>query len=290
MADNTELDGIHKSDALIFGLSKALFAAADPQFVEEFGLSIDEVDGLMLTSARRIPHPYLNNIGGLGLDEPVTREQVDALVADHPGKMIVLSRFAEPAEIRDWLRAHGYMHPFSGTYHTYVSDPEAGNPAKTPQTSLRIERLSADKGSDFTKVCTQVGLLSDLAVFAGVEQQRIAPWLAGLAAQPDCYVYVAYDDEMPVATGVLFTLNQTAWLAFASTLPSHRGMGAQSAIIARRVQDALDMGCREIFVATGASVEDEAANAHHTSVSNLHQLGFRVLSKLEFWIRMPASH
>ena len=284
MISNHDRDLISKADVAVFGLNRALIASADPQLAEEFGLSVDKRDGLMLTSAARIPHPFVNNIAELGIHTAVTREQVDALVAEHPAKMIIVAPFALPAELPDWLRELGYDDVARGTYHQYVGDP-----IKTPETTLRIEKLAVGDGMDFAMVATQVGMLSEFAHVAGVAPERFSSWFASLVRQQGCHVYVAYDGDAPVATGMFYAENQTAWFAFAATLPAHRGRGAQSALIARRVQDALDLGCREIFVGTGASKADAAAKAHHTSQNNLLQLGFRKLATGQFWMRMPPG-
>jgi len=53
-------------------------------------------------------------------------------------------------------------------------------------------------------------------------------------------MYVAYDGPVPGATGSLFAKDGSRWLATGATLPAYRGRGAQSAIIARRVNDCSD--------------------------------------------------
>jgi len=60
-----------------------------------------------------------------------------------------------------------------------------------------------------------------------------------LAGRKGWFLYLAMDGDMPVATGALYLSDAAgerfAELNFGSTLPDHRGRGAQSALIARRV-------------------------------------------------------
>lgn len=51
-------------------------------------------------------------------------------------------------------------------------------------------------------------------------------------------------DGQPMATGSLFIADEVAILAGASTIPSARGRGAQSALLAARLQFAADAGCQ----------------------------------------------
>ncbi len=63
-------------------------------------------------------------------------------------------------------------------------------------------------------------------------------------------MYVAYDGPVPVATGSLFAKDGSRWLAMGATLPAYRGRGAQSAIIARRVNDGIADGLTNVSTAT----------------------------------------
>jgi GNAT superfamily N-acetyltransferase len=50
-------------------------------------------------------------------------------------------------------------------------------------------------------------------------------------------------DENPIATGVIAIVDGVALLAGASTIPNARNQGAQSALLAERLQFAVDQGC-----------------------------------------------
>lgn len=59
----------------------------------------------------------------------------------------------------------------------------------------------------------------------------------------DVTAMFAKQDERPIATGVVAIVEGVALLAGASTIPDARNQGAQSALLATRLQFAVDQGC-----------------------------------------------
>ena len=74
-----------------------------------------------------------------------------------------------------------------------------------------------------------------------------------------------------------------AEFAGASTLPTHRGQGAQSALLAMRVEDALAAGCRYLSAETGKPDPGE----DNSSWNNMLRLGFRHLHDRSNWVWTP---
>ena len=67
------------------------------------------------------------------------------------------------------------------------------------------------------------------------------------------------------------TAGTMAWFSFAGTREGHRGRGAQSALIARRLRDARLAGCTRVSVETAEDKPEKPA----PSFRNLRRLGFR---------------
>jgi hypothetical protein len=74
-----------------------------------------------------------------------------------------------------------------------------------------------------------------------------------------------------VATGTLF-IDRDAWLGFGATLKSHRGRGAQGAILAARIRAALEAAAKSISTETGIPHADETG----PSFKNIQRAGFRI--------------
>lgn len=92
---------------------------------------------------------------------------------------------------------------------------------------------------------------------------------------------MAFDGDRAVAVGLLFLDGGAGYLAAGATLPDARGRGAQGALMARRVRDALALGCRVIATETGEEIPGEPNPSHN----NMVRCGFRVLYKRPNWTR-----
>ena len=84
--------------------------------------------------------------------------------------------------------------------------------------------------------------------------------------------YFAYKGDKPVACGATFLRGEYASLAFAATLPEYRGLGAQSALITRRLRDAATAGCKWMMTETAQETADRSV----PSFRNMLRFGFQV--------------
>jgi GNAT superfamily N-acetyltransferase len=79
-----------------------------------------------------------------------------------------------------------------------------------------------------------------------------------------------FDGETSVAGGALFVKGDVGWLGIASTLPAHRRHGAQGALMARRIRDAVELGCRWVVTETGEDTPEHPNPSYH----NMLRTGF----------------
>jgi L-amino acid N-acyltransferase YncA len=71
-----------------------------------------------------------------------------------------------------------------------------------------------------------------------------------------------------------------AWLGAAGTLASHRGRGAQGALIARRIDDARALGCHTL---TTEILPDQPGKKNASS-RNMERVGFRIACRRPNWV------
>ena len=83
---------------------------------------------------------------------------------------------------------------------------------------------------------------------------------------------VIFDGDVPVAVAALFIKGKVASFLGAATLESHRKMGAQSALLARRIEDANDAGCKWMVSETW----EEQPEFHNSSYHNMLRAGFKL--------------
>ena len=113
----------------------------------------------------------------------------------------------------------------------------------------------------------------DFAAVVG-ETWRLPPpavaWMAGIVEHPAWHCLVAYDEAKPVAAAALFASGDRGWLGIAATLESHRGRGAQSALIAARIRLASELRLRVLVTETDAPGDGEPVQ----SFRNVIRAGF----------------
>lgn len=91
--------------------------------------------------------------------------------------------------------------------------------------------------------------------------------------------YLAYDGPNAVAAAALRTRGSVAWCCFAGTRPEYRRRGAQSALLARRVQDASSAGCEWVTCETLSETPERPVQ----SLRNMLRAGFdRAYDRLTF--------
>ena len=106
----------------------------------------------------------------------------------------------------------------------------------------------------------------------------MAAWSASLVARDRWRAYGAFDGDALVGVGALFVEGDVGWLGLGGTLPFHRGRGAQGAVMARRIKDAIAVGCTSIATETG--ILPGRANP---SLDNMLRCGFEVAYERGVW-------
>jgi hypothetical protein len=164
---------------------------------------------------------------------------------------------AQPPELAGWLHARGLVRDdnWARLYRGVENPP-------TVETDLRVERVGPDYGE----------ALAEIVCEAFEVMPALRPWVAACVGRPGWRHYLAFDGATPVATGALYVQDGLGWLGWATTLPSHRGRGAQSAIVARRIRDAAALGCRWLVVETAEDTPQEPSISYHNQV----RAGFRL--------------
>ncbi len=192
-----------------------------------------------------------NRATGLGLDEPATEELVDVTLDFLEGtrSYVSVAPDARPAELATWLQVRGLTPGYGWTkfVRPATDPPEA-------QTALRIERV--ESGEAF-----------GAAAAGGFEVPELfRGWLALLPARDGWHCFVAFDGDEPAGAGALYVAGKTGWLGIGATVPEHRGKGAQSALIAKRIEAAAELDCEVVVSETGKPIDGRAGPSYRNLV------------------------
>ena len=252
-----------------------MFECADPDTREALGMAQLRLGGGEVTVMARDPTGGLwSRAIGLGVTEPVTHELVDEVVdfvRYHGGRSVVfqVAPSADPSTWPDLLAAAGTAP--GGVWVKLAGD--AGD-RDAPPTDLRTGVVGPERAEEFARVmCAGFEMPLDSA---------LPGWFAGLPSWREAgfTTYGAWEGTQLVATASLFVHDGVGTLSGAATLPSHRGRGAQTALMVRRIRDAAARGCRWITGETGA----ESAEARNPSLHNMRRLGLVELYERRNWV------
>lgn len=243
-------------------------AAAPASYADEHSVRSWRVDGAVGFMFDNPPNPFFNRFHGLGILAPATAPGVDAAIAPWQGTgrtfIVHAAPDTSPLDLAPLLEARGLK-----PSRNWVKMVRGTEPPPPVATNLRIDEVGADHAAAFAKIAAEAFDLPD-----------IIPWLAAMVGRAGWHTYLAFDGATPVACGLLRVDDGVGWLGTGGTLPSHRQRGAQGAIMARRIQDAIALGCRHLVTETGEELPDEP----NPSYRNMIRTGFRLAYLRRNWI------
>ena len=135
------------------------------------------------------------------------------------------------------------------------------DPPPAAASDLRIERVGPAHAEGVAHVVSS----------AFETPPELGQMFSGLIGRPRWTTYAAFDGDAAVGVGMLFQWGEVGWLTLGATLASHRRRGIQGAIMAQRIRDARDLGCR--YLATVA--EEDRPDHPNPSYHNMVRAGFR---------------
>ncbi len=208
---------------------------------------VAEIGGATCMALRRLPNRIFCRVAGLASTDPL--DDIAAFYGDTPWWIADSHRLGPELEQLGFEPDYGWMKFSRG-----VGPREA-------RSGLHVARVDADRAADFARV-----------VAAGYElPEWAAPVAANVVGRPGWSCYVAYEGDEPAGAGALFVHEGVGWLGFASTIDRFRGRGAQSAILAARIEDARQQRCRTVVTETGQLEESRPSSSYR----NILRAGFR---------------
>ena len=239
-----------------------LTAAAAGDLVGELGAASGPIGSAFVATFGALPESSVvaNRVIGLGLSAPATEEELDRIVERYAtagvGRYFVhLHPDAAPAEIEAWLGDRGLA-----PARAWMKFRRGREMPPAVATDLEIRPAGPGDAAAFGRIEADAFDVGTIA----------APWLARLVGRPDWHIYMSFADGEPAGAGALFVRDGVGWLDWGATAPAFRGRRGQSALLRRRIVDALDLGCRLLATETGEEVPGEPQISYH----NILKMGF----------------
>jgi len=227
------------------------------------GLQAVEVGKALVSIAAKAPASAIvaNRAIGLGLDGPETRGNIERIAALYRNAgveryFIHVHPEAQPDNIRTWLEETGLKKARGWMKFTHGCEELPG----IRETDLTIRRAAPADAPAFGRIVAD-------AFDLGPE---LAAWVACLVGAKGWHIYMSFDGDEPAGTGGLFVQGGIAYCDWGATVPAYRQRGSQSALLHRRVSEAIAMGCRRIVSETGEAVPGDPQHSY----SNILRMGF----------------
>lgn len=260
---STESSRTREAERIERAALESLHDAATPALRETLGLQTLVQGSGFVSMAAALPASAIvvNRTIGLGYETPATREAVQRIVDSY--REAGVTRFfihrhpdAGPPEMVDWLLEAG-LEKARG-WQKFERDPE---PAPMVSTDLSVRRIGPEHGGEFARIVCDAFDLGDAAV----------PWIVELAGRDDWHLFMSFDGDEPAGTGALFFHDNCAWTDFGATAPEFRQRGSQAAVLAARINHAVELGCRRLYTCTGEEVPGDPQHSY----KNILKAGFR---------------
>jgi hypothetical protein len=258
----------------------AYVAGAPAAVQERLGIATARIGGGVVLSMLNDPMSYWSRT--LGFTEPVTRELVGRIVAFYRDKgcdeaRIQIAPSALPADWEEIRAAHG-IEPMHDGLKLAAPIEQVVRPAVGPR--LRVGPVDESDTAEWASV-----VLRGFGVSTEGLGGQLVEMMAAIAENPQFHPYGAWDGTDLVAGAALFVRGTVGSLNSGATLPSHRMLGAQSALIVVRAEAARAAGCRWLVAETGKAGPGEI----NRSTENLKRAGLRVLYVRPNWRWQAAT-
>jgi GNAT superfamily N-acetyltransferase len=240
-----------------------MYNAAGNDISPKFGIKVFSIGSACVSIAKKIDILGFNRVIGLGLLQTAAEEMIDLIIskykeADVKRFFIQIHPEASPPQLKDWFEKRNIHY-----YNNWVKHYRGVENPPVIETEMEIREV---------KNRNEAELFGEIITKSFEWPDEMKHWFANLAERKCWKTYLAFHGDNPVATASLYVKDDCGWLSFASTLPDYRGKGAQTALIAKRIQDAAELGCKVLTVETAEDNEQKRSQ----SLQNIQKMGFEV--------------
>lgn len=237
------------------------YRSASVETAAKYGIKVFSVGGVTGTIASEIDVLAFNRVVGLGIKEPVDERIIDIIlnkIEVHRVKRFFIQIHPDvySDELRRLLELHDFNH-----YNNWIRLVRDSSPAVKIRSNLVTNKISSGESK----------LFAEIVVKAFDWPASLLGFIASPVGRKNWHHFLAFEKNVPVAAAAFYQTGEHAWFDFAATHPDHRGKGAQSALLARRIEDSRKLGVKKIIIET----TEQTAEKEPLSYRNVLKAGFK---------------
>jgi hypothetical protein len=240
-----------------------LYSNAPSETARDLGVAVESHGQSLLLAAAGVPHLMFTR-GHVGRKGVLNLDELDAMLASLADTgvqafLIHVDATVSFDEAKKVFEKRGLV-PYRRPWVKLLRGVE---PVPRVQTDLDVSEVTGDQASLCAEMMMQgFGLPSQGARLYGATIGREGwRW------------YMASENGVPAAAGLLFQRGNVAYLAGGVTLPEFRRRRAQGALMQRRIEDALKAGAEHVASETGFPFPD----GENPSYRNMMHFGLRAV-------------
>lgn len=236
--------------------------AAPSGFREAHGIRVEWLGGAVLLIAARSDNLALNRTLAHGFDEPLTEARLADVVECYARRgvhrfLLQWCPLSKPADADVTLKASGFQ-PRTRMARMY----RRAEAVDLPPTTFEIRRVAPAEREAF----------GTFLAAAHEGPAALAPGFSSTIGCRGCQHYFAVKEGRPVSGAALYVRGAVGWCGLAGTLPEVRGRGAHGLLLAARIRDAAQAGCRWVVCDT----MEDTPERPNPSFRNMRRAGFDI--------------
>lgn len=259
---------INTSEWLELEEQRGLFGSASDKLKKDLGLQLEEIDGIVCSISSAEPSILINRcfvtIQEALLDVSCIQAVIQAYKKAGVGEFFMHVPDSND-NIRNNLQKAGMKQ--SRGWMKFKRDTK---PAVARNPELTIREIGPELAEAFARIVVPCFDLKEASV----------PLIAGFISDPNCRFFMGFDGDTPAATGGLFYRDGYGYCDFGATHRDFRGRGFQGALLAHRINEAINMGAKALYTATGEAVPGDPQHSY----KNILRYGFTEYYLRENWV------
>ncbi len=256
MNDTEKLSEKIEREALI-----SLHSHCPPEASRTLGLHMSEIGDAVIAASVHDPSVVINRALGLGTGNKITPETLHSIVQYY--KDLGIEKYfihiypdGLPQNGKEMLAELGLQKSRGWMKFSRDNSPPPEAPCE-----LEIREAQTEEEALY---------FGEIVAGAFGMTGNSAAMLAGLHNDPGWHIFLSYSGPSPAGAGAMYVSGESAWMEWGATDPNFRRRGSQAAIMAARIQKAIDLGCRRMFTETGEAVEGDPQHSY----KNILRAGF----------------